>query len=888
MMRRIVNRLIVIFTLIIVLVIGGLVITYYYFGDETKKLVINELNNHLNIEISVADIQFSVLENFPYASVKFTDIKTKEKLIGNSSSLLRADKLSVLFNIYDIINRNYKIEKVFLKNAFLNIMIHKDGSNNFIIYKPPDRSTSVDINLQKVIFQNVQISYINFPSDQEYLFRIDNGNMKGAFTASNYTLDVEGNFYSQHIKSGKTIFLKKRKLKVNLKIDVDKEKSIYSIASGRLNVAGLFFNVSGIVKSGLNNKFLDLNISADKSELNSFLGIVPAVYKEPLKDYVFNGELLFKAKIKGDFSGNKLPLIFFDFELENGKFDHPETGVSLKNVAFNGTFENGKSKSKKSFKLKLNGFKTDLKSGQIIGELNISNFEKPDVFVAINSVIDLNEIDNFIKIDNLQSVSGKLDLNLQFENKLKSFRKFTINDFISSKTSGSMKISNVNIKLQNSPIKYNNINGTFKFNNKDLIVNDFTGNIAGSDFKLKGYFINILAYAFLPNEKINVKANFSSSYLNIDDLLKYQIKDSDTIYKLRFSDRLNFDLDLNIKKLKFRKFKAENIRGNFDMKEKKLFVENASLNSMGGKTNISGTIDGTNHKRFWLNCEADFQDVNIHDLFYEFGDFGQDNLTSNHLQGKVNANVIYKSSISQDLKIDPKSVYALGDIIITDGELINFKPLYKLSKYIKHEELEHIRFSTLKNQIQIKDEVIYFSEMDVESNTLNINISGTHTFQNQIDYHVKILLSELLSMEKWKEEQIDGIFTEGDGLGRTTLFLKMTGDANDPDIKYDTKAVRKKISSDFKSEKEELKKAFRKEFIRENKIEESEKEYFEIEDTNQPDFKIEWEKDSVEFVYDSIENKVKPAQKKKPSGKKNSDKEDFIIVWDEEEGDTLK
>ncbi|MCD4664320.1 MAG: DUF3971 domain-containing protein [Bacteroidales bacterium] len=887
MMRRIVNRLIVIFTLIIVLVIGGLVITYYYFGDETKKLVVSELNNHLNIEISVADIQFSVLENFPYASVKFTDIKTKEKLIGNSSSLLRADKLSVLFNIYDIINRNYKIEKVFLKNAFLNIIVHKDGSNNFNIYKQPDRSTSVDINLQKVIFQNVQISYINFPSDQEYLFRIDNGNMKGAFTALNYTLDVEGNIYSQYIKSGKTIFLKKRKLKVNLKIDVDKEKSIYSIASGRLNVAGLFFNVSGIVKSGLNNKFLDLNISADKSKLNSFLGVVPALYKEPLKDYVFNGEFLFKAKIKGDFSGNMLPLIFFDFDLENGKFDHPETGVSLKNVSFNGTFENGKSKSKKSFKLKLNGFKADLKSGQIIGELNISNFEKPDVFVAINSVIDLKEIDNFIKINNLQSITGKLDLNLQFRNKLKSFRKFTINDFISSKTSGSMKISNVNIKLQNSPVKYNNIKGSFKFNNKDLIVNDFTGNLAGSDFKLKGYFINILAYVFLPNEKINVKANFSSSYLNIDDLLKYQIKDSDTIYKLRFSDRLNFDLNLNIENLKFRKFEAGNIKGHFEMKGKRLFVENASLNSMGGKTYISGTIDGTDPKKFWLNCEADFQDVNIHDLFYEFGDFGQDNLSHNHLKGKVNAKVIYKSSISQDLKIDPKSVYALGDIIINDGELINYKPLYKLSKYIKQKELEHIRFSTLKNQIQIKDEVISFPEMDVESSTLNINISGTHTFQNQIDYHVKILLSELLSKKEQKEEKIDGVFTEDDGLGRTTLFLKMTGDANDPDIKYDTKAVRKKISSDFKSEKEELKEAFRKEFIRENKIEESEKEYFEIEDTNQPDFKIEWDEDAGEFENDSIEKKVKPAQKKKPSGKKNSDKEDFIIVWDEE-NDTIK
>ncbi|OQX79080.1 MAG: hypothetical protein B6D61_04165 [Bacteroidetes bacterium 4484_249] len=888
MMRKIVNRLVVIFVLIIALAIGGLFIMSYYFGDETKKIVVNELSNSLNIEVSVADIQFSVFENFPYASVEFTDIQTKEKLNGNSGSLLKAEKLWVLFNIYDIINRNYNIEKVFIKNAFLNIIVHNDDSTNFDIFKlSGKKSTSVKINLQKVNFQNVQISYINIPSDQEYLFRIDNGKMNGAFSASSYALDVAGDFYSQHIKSGKTVFLKKRNLKIDLKIDVDNKKSIYRIASGKINVAGLFFDVSGIVKSGLNNRFLDIEISANKSELSSFLALVPTEYKEPVKDYKLEGELLFNAKIKGNFSGNKLPDIFFDFELENGKFDHPETGVSLKDVAFKGTFENGKSKTKKSFKLNLSEFKADIKSGHITGELTIINFEKPDVLVAIKSGIDLNDIDDFIKIDNLKSLTGRLDMNLLFENKLRNFRKFTINDFISSKTSGSLKISDVNVKLQNSHVKYDNINGSFKFNNKDLIVNKLTGNIAGSDFKLKGYFLNILAYAFLPGEKINVKADFSSSNLNIDDLLKYQVNKNDTIYKLKFSDRLNFDLDMNIKNLKFRKFKAENIIGRFKMKGKKLFIENASLNSMEGKIDISGTVDETNKENFRIDCKADFKDVNIHELFYELGDFGQKSITSSNLSGKVNAHVIYKSNISLNLKIDPKSVYTLSDIVITDGELINYKPLYKLSKYIKQKELEHIRFSTLKNQIQIKDEIITFPEMDVESSTLNINISGTHTFQNQIDYRIKVLLSDLLSKKKRKEDEIEGIFTQDDGLGRTTLFLKMTGDANDPEIKYDTKAVRTKISSDLKSQKEELKDAFRKEFIREDKKEETEKEYFEKKDSGQADFKIEWEEDTADIIKDTAGIKYKSKKRKKQTIKKEGGKSDFIIEWDEDD-DTIK
>jgi len=80
---------------------------------------------------------------------------------------------------------------------------------------------------------------------------------------------------------------------------------------------------------------------------------------------------------------------------------------------------------------------------------------------------------------------------------------------------------------------------------------------------------------------------------------------------------------------------------------------------------------------------------------------------------------------------------------------------------------------------------------------------------------------------------------------------------------------------------------FRNEFNLEKNTENIEKEYFENEDPGQPDFKIEWEEDSVETVIDSIDKKEKPEKKKKWLNKKNSDQQDFIIEWDEE-NDTIR
>jgi len=64
-----------------------------------------------------------------------------------------------------------------------------------------------------------------------------------------------------------------------------------------------------------------------------------------------------------------------------------------------------------------------------------------------------------------------------------------------------------------------------------------------------------------------------------------------------------------------------------------------------------------------------------------------------------------------------------------------------------------VKFATLKNQIEIKDKVISFPAMDIKSSAINIQASGTHTFDNVINYRLRILLSELLSKKARKAKK---------------------------------------------------------------------------------------------------------------------------------------
>ena len=83
--------------------------------------------------------------------------------------------------------------------------------------------------------------------------------------------------------------------------------------------------------------------------------------------------------------------------------------------------------------------------------------------------------------------------------------------------------------------------------------------------------------------------------------------------------------------------------------------------------------------------------------------------------------------------------------MIEDGRLVNYSPMQSLSSYLKVDDLTDIRFATLHNQIDIANQVIYIPSMQIKSSALDLQLMGTHTFKNGLDYHFTIALADLLA-----------------------------------------------------------------------------------------------------------------------------------------------
>ena len=558
-------------------------------------------------------------------------------------------------------------------------------------------------------------------------------------------------------------------------------------------------------------------MQSNEADLQSFIEELPESSKSMLEKYAASGTLNLSLSIKGNISSNKRPLIYCAFTLSEGSLHEPKSDITLENINFSGSYSNFSSNLPEQYKISFEQLSAKLKSGSIQGSANITNFLHPEI--AFNGKLqnfELAEIVKFIGITDIESAQGKLNTDVNMWINPADISHLKASDFLNSKTSGTLSLSNASFLLKNNPVQFNAINGNFTYSNNDVIINSFTGNINKSDFKLSGYFKNVLPFLFLPNQAVEISASLNSNNFNLEDILTSgKSNSSSKPFRLVFPTTLSASIDAEIGNLKFKKFSASQVKSRLTLKKQQMLISTLQLNTMNGKIFAKGLLDASQNNKVLISFDASVNDVDVSQMFYQMGNFGQEKgIRDDNIKGRLTSDIQFAAVYKDDLTIDKSSIFAHADVTIENGELNNYAPLLKLSKFIRVEDLRNVRFSSLENKIDIKNEVITIPKMDIKSNALNLQMKGTHKFNNEINYQLQILLSELLSdkARKANKENEEFGLIEDDGLGKTTLFIHITGTTEKPVYKYDKLGVKEKLKIAIKSEKQNLINVLNKEF----------------------------------------------------------------------------
>ena len=788
-----------------------LLITFFY-GKEIKKLLLDNINQHLNSEIQVAKIEFSVIRHFPFASIELKDIVAKDAGVKNTGdTLLKAEKVSLLFNMMGVFSKDVSIKKIILKDGTVNIRVHENGEDNYHFWKSGNGGASPVIDLENVVLDNVRVTYTHHGADQKYVFHSIHGTLQGKFSTDKFELRANADLVSEHFYAGKIDYAHDKKIKLRSVLKVDNSTGTYEFADSQVRVADLWFDITGNIRSLAETTKLDLRINSNEVQLRNLLSLLPPSLTEYFTGLDAKGKFIFKSTVSGNVDNSHSPDLSFSFSLANGSLSPKKNSeVVLDKLVLNGSFEK---KNSKPALLTINAFNGELNGRPVGGNLSVRDFENPYLTLNTKADLDLNSLRAFIRHDTLESLNGTMKLDISFAGMVNDLKQYASKGNYQSDASGTIVMENVSLKLKQNPLLYRNIYGTFLLHDNNVEVQALDGFISSTDFHITGSLHNFITFLLIPNQEANMKMAMSSSFINLNEILENKTVSSeeDTSYKIKINPRLVCNMSISADKLVFRKFEATGIKGRIHIEDQLITSPDLRFHAMEGNVSMSASVATHRRDSVMMSCKAKVSGMNITELFTQMENFGEQTVTDKNLKGTLNADVVFSSSWSKDLTINPAKVNVQADITINNGELNNFKPILALSKYLKLADLKHISFSTLKNVIQIHDRKIFFPSMEIKSSALNLTASGTHDFDNIVDYKLNMLLSDVLG-KKVKSNETEFGIVEDDGLGHTKLFIAMKGPVDDPKFSYDKKAVSEKIAQDFRADKRNMRAMLNEEF----------------------------------------------------------------------------
>lgn len=808
--KRPFRRFLVLIIILLSISAVSIFVIQYFKGDRIKQLLVTELNKHLAVEVSVGAVDISVLRSFPFASLILTNTSMKPpKSLPEAPGLIHAESISFKFNLINLLTGKYTIRSIQIQNASLTIYEDEHGNNNFNIWKKESgsKNESVNFNIQRLTLTSSKIYYRNLKRNDDIVIAVNDLVLRGSMQQEQFLLRVTGDCFNERFLIGGENIISPASALFKSEVEINTRKEELDFQRASLTYSDIQIQFNGKY-SYCSEPYIDFSITSLNSKISRILTVVPETMSKEFKVYNPEGEITMSGSLKG--SANELSTIKISalLELSKGRIDYTQKKISLTDLEAKGSFYYGGKHNSEVLNLK--HFKGKVKTGKFSGNTTIRNFSNPAVNLEISIQTNLSEFSSFLENEYLSDFKGNLIADIKYNG---TYKKGTRLD---KQTTGQATFTDIGFDYNHMPIS--NINGSVEFRDNKMYFDGLTCNVGSSDIKANGFIDNLNSYIFNEQKNVHASLNLFSDKLVLEDILGLVIKQKSTNKATgMFPPNLSFNAVMSVNSLTYKKLITQNISGNFNLSEEILRGTRISINALGGRITADGLINGRYGNKAQIVTKADFKGVDITQLFYQFNEFGQNSLVSSNLKGKADASVNFATSLFSDFSVNTESAEAIADIEIRNGELNNFEPLQALSRFLDAKELKNIRFETLKNRIEISHKTVLIPSMQIKSSALDLAGYGTHTFGNDINYHVNMLLSDVIRA-KQKNKKVSEQSVEDDGYGKPRLFLKLTGPIDNPLVQYDTRAVKNKIVDDFKNEKQVFKDVIQKEFGKKKSI----------------------------------------------------------------------
>jgi len=777
-----------------------------FFQDEITQLFVNQLSQQFERKISAKKATINFYKNFPNVSIALTDVVITANPNWPKDQVAHIQNLYCSFNFNDIINKRYIIKQLLAENGYIHLIFYKDGKTNYQLFENQGKNKSeekpITLDLSMVKLKNIDFRYDIRKSQEVYEVKAQDVSFRFKY-ADEMLITLHGKLLSGQIGKQANGFLSNRNFVINGDIAVYQTQQKYSIKTLEIDMDNTEFDLSGEISTHQQTQ-LDIKLAGKEVSLTTIIALLPNTTASQFTEYNTQGNVYFNGTINGIWTANQMPSITLGFGCKNTSFYHPDMKAQLTNISFDGSFTNGEQHHNTTSVLHIQNFSGNIDESPLTGELTIQNFDNPLLDFKLKTDLNAEQLINFYPITAIETLTGTIQADITFKGNIPNLlNKTSVPDFTSASR---VDLRNIDIKLSAFEKPMQIPYAAILLEANALKLDSTVMTIGESDMSVTAIWKNFLASLFTENTLPEIDARINALDWNLDDWKTTPKSQADTSSAQNVSFGLqNSSLRLDIGKFSASKYTLTNVFGRLEAISPTYYnISPIRFDVSDGSMEANATVKVVD-KHYNIDGDYNLLNINIKKLFALFDNFGQQNLTADNLEGILNGKLDADIWLLPDGNANFKKTRILADLAISEGKLINYKPLYTLGKFLKNRDYDRVSFTKLENTFTIEQEKLYIPRMFINSSIGRIYLTGTQHFSGKLDYRLQIPLNTF----KRNQEEIMQTAVSQNTDGAASLFLKIEGTTDDMKITYDINAVKDKWISFFEKQKDSILGLFR-------------------------------------------------------------------------------
>ncbi|WP_367392009.1 AsmA family protein [Lewinella sp. LCG006] len=766
-MKRFFKRLLIIFSILFLLLCGAVFLVSSLFSDQIGERVVRELNQQLKSELEVEGFELSFLRTFPNIGANLRGVKLKGT---DQEDLLLAEELSFRAGLWSLLSSDIKLKSVVLSDGVLRIAIDRQGKANYDIFKdeeevaatPTEGEASASINLEKAVVSNMKLFYSDAQSKQRLTMDIEKATFAGNFGSSQYQLKSDANLFVQYLESDGSNLLSNRPLIYNTEIAVNSEEGQYQIDKLQLQVGELPLEASGNFRIQGEETYIDLSFSSEDGQLQDVLTLLPDEYKNQLNGIETDGDFSLNATIQGIQTKQKQPKITAELRFSDGRISGERVNARVRDLGFLAYYTNGPQQNDKTSKLVIENLHGEFEREPFALDLTIENFTEPSVVFAADGTLAPGALLAFIPDERITAGNGKIHINRlnirgRYEDMLRSSSIGRVD------MSGSVSFADAGFTINGEDLKLSS--GEITLEQNTMFAKAITLEAPGTQMFFDGRATNFLPVILA--DSVNSQgatlffdARLRATELDIDQLMAFgapsemaqeEAQATGTVDSLAqaevekrqfFTQFLDGTFAADIQSFNYELIEGQDFKGNLTFKDGTMTIA-GNTKTMDGEFLLDGEMKFTEAPV--LTAKLSGNRINIYEFFRQAENFGQDFLVADNLEGRLDTRIFIEAHFDNAGNFVEDQLRVLAGVGLKDGVLKNFAMLEDFSSFVNIRDLREIRFTNLQNFFEVKNSKLYIPVMFIQSNALNMTISGEHTFEQDINYFVKVNAGQVMA-----------------------------------------------------------------------------------------------------------------------------------------------